>query len=490
MARPTRAALGALLFLALLHAWLHASTRPLFQVSDEISYLSALQQRIYATERAGTLVYTCAAPPDGVPLPVDPGGKALFQRVGSWALGRLCTSGLESTVVFWVLRLGCGLTLPLLVWVTHRLARTVAPDRPALALVAAAGVALQPMAATVSGGITPDSFANVLGGLCLLLATRLVLRDGAWWEVPVMIAAAAAALASKDTAAFLLPTVAVALAMRAWAATVGPQRRALLAAAVLTTAVVGATAVLRLLPPTALPAGFEAPSLAAVATLTATAASSAAQQAWSLAWSAWMPLGNFGASVLVLPPSFVVVPIVVAALAVVGLATTLLRGPEASRAGAVMPLWTVALALCVLQPAVREAVLQLPEVYQGRWLFPMLPALAVLTALGLEALGVPLARLLPLQIVLLGAVATVGLVVVAGYYYLDFPATIDTARLFLRSSSRVPLDMARLEVWTIRPSLLTHAWPFIVAGTLWGVALGAALRATARLSSSRGSLHG
>ena len=35
-----------------------------------------------------------------------------------------------------------------------------------------------------------------------------------------------------------------------------------------------------------------------------------------------------------------------------------------------------------------------------------------------------------------------------------------------------------------------HAWPFIVAGTLWGVALGAALRATARLSSSRGSLHG
>ncbi|MGV3517081.1 hypothetical protein [Luteitalea sp.] len=454
----------------------------MFQVSDEISYLAGLQQRVYQSE-PGTTSYVCASPPDGIPLQVDAGGKRLFRDVGGFVLEALCGSGLPSTVVFWLLRLLCGLTLPLLVLMTFLLAREVLPGQPEAWLAAAGLVALQPIAATVAGGITPDSIVNVLGAATLVLSTRWVLGHARGWEGPAMAATALAAVATKDNAAFLVPTVAVAVVSRVWLGTRARAGRVRLASIVLMASGLAAWAVFRFLPPTtvsgeALRAGPSAWALGPASLV------HASDQLWSLVWSTWMPLGNFGASTLQLSQSLVVLPVLFAGLVAVGAATAVLD-PNTTRLRRVAPLWVAALLLCLVQPAVREAVLQVPDAYQGRWAFPMLSAMAVLATVGAGGLGVRIQRTLPLWLVVLATVAGLALILVAGHYYTVFPARFDDSHLFLRSSSGVPLEMAKLSLWVERPVFLRESLPFYVAGLLWLTATGVATIAAARLTPGR-----
>ncbi|WP_396623768.1 phospholipid carrier-dependent glycosyltransferase [Luteitalea sp.] len=476
--------MAGLLLAALLHAWLHASVRPMFQVSDEISYLAGLQQRIYATERAGTDVYVCASPPEGIPLPVDAGGKPLFRWLGGLALRSLCASGIPSTTVYWGLRLACGLTFPWLVLLTFLLSREVLPDQPTAWVAAAAVVAFQPLAATVSGGITPDSFANLLGATSLLLTTRLMLARSTRWELALLPVSVVLALATKDTVAFLVPTLMVAVLLRGWQA--APQARSSRAVVALAAATVLAAgwAALRVLPPTTLAGGAPGIGRGALALLTG-ALAAASSQAWAVARSMWMPLGNFGASTLELPDSLIVVPVLFVGLVCLGLARSWLP-PDDSRLHRIGPLWAAGLLLCALQPAIREVLVQLPDSYQGRWLFPMLPVMAVLATAGV---GARVPRLLLLGLLLLATVAGLALVRVAGHYYLHFPGEVDASRLFLRSSSGVPLDMHRLALWVERPDLLRAPGPFLVAGLGWLAAIVMAMVGAARLALLPETLH-
>jgi 4-amino-4-deoxy-L-arabinose transferase-like glycosyltransferase len=474
--------------LGLLHAWLHASVRPMFQVSDEISYLSALQIHIYMTETPGTLSYQCAAPPVGLPLHVDPGGKVLFRRGGALLLKQLCNAGVGSTTVYWLLRLVNGLTLPLLVLLTFALAREVAPAEPAVGLGAAAFVALQPIAATFAGGITPDGTANAFAALVMWLVTRQVIGTGHWWEIAPLIGATAAALTIKDTAAFLLPVSTLALVWRVWH--LGDNRRwaryALAGTGAVLVPLVSMVG-LRVAPPTVLASDPTLSSESWLA-LAGIATDNVLRQTWSLVSSTWMPLGNFGAIRLSLPDSVLVLAVLFFALMLCGLGAGVLgrRGPTMQRA---TQLWGMALLLCALQPGVREAVMALPDLYQGRWLFPMLPGMAVLAMLGVAHAGLRPRRVLPLQVLLLGATASVGLLLVAGHYYERFPDVVARERLFLRSSSGVLLDLDRLSLWSARPAILQQRALFLVAGTSWLLAWAATLTAVSRLSPTQEHVH-
>jgi hypothetical protein len=212
------------------------------------------------------------------------------------------------------------------------------------------------------------------------------------------------------------------------------------------------------------------------------------RQTWSLVSSTWMPLGNFGAIRLSLPDSVLVLAVLFFALMLGGLIAGLLgrRGPAAQRA---TQLWGMALLLCALQPGVREAVMALPDLYQGRWLFPMLPGMAVLAMLGVAHAGLRPQRVLPLQVLLLGVTASVGLLLVAGHYYERFPDAVARERLFLRSSSGVPLDLGRLSLWSARPAILQQRALFLAAGTSWLLAWGVTLTAVSRLSAAQEHVH-
>ncbi len=488
-----RVALGAVLVLALLHAWLHASVRPLLQVSDEISYLTAIQARVVSGP-ADQAVAHCAAPPDGRVLDVTPGGKVLFRWAGAAGLSRLCSAGYPTAEAFWLLRLAAGLTLPLLALVTYRLARDVRPCEPAVAIGAAGIVALQPVVAGLAGGLTPDSLANLFGGLALWLATRQVVGLARWWEWPVVLAATAAALASKDTTAFLAPAVGLAFVARAWHAAATSwwgRYRGLIVAVIGVAVPAAAWLAVRIVPPTALTdPNVTIPPASDWPVLIRDGLAHVIAQLPALVETAWLPLGNFGASALALPPAFGVLPWVAAGTVAVG-ALALLIPPDGSRAAArATTFWLVALGLCALQPGLREAVLHLPDVYQGRWLFPVLPALATLAMVGATRLAGAWWRPLPLVLVITFATAGVGLVLLAGHHYTQFPVDLDATRLFLRSSSGAPLDETRLATWIVRPAVLRGSWPFVAAGLVWLLAGALTLAAAARLPVRLEPRHG
>ncbi|HTV00508.1 MAG TPA: hypothetical protein VMF13_08235, partial [Luteitalea sp.] len=462
--RATAWVLGGLLLLALLHAWLHASIRPLFQVSDEISYLVALQARATAITEPGTPAYGCIAPPTGEPLPVDPGGKVLFRVAGGHVLASLCRAGVNSTSAFWALRMLNALTLPVMVATTFALGRLLNPESRPVALGAAALVALQPVAATMGGGITPDGLANAASGIALWLASRRVQGGASHWEAIPLAVATIATVVTKDTGAFLLPVAALAAAWPAWVATDGrPYWRVALATAAVVFTGMTIWTVLHFAPPTVLgPAARQyLPAVGSVPTILGLAFGHVASQAWAILWGTWMPLGNFGASTLQLPRSSITLPLAVVGAAVVGLAMLLCSSTTRSGLRRVVWLWWAAITLCVLQPGIREALTNVPDVYQGRWSFPVLPLVAVLAMHGLWRLGVLRARTLPLMLTALLLVASVGLLLVASHYYRSFPDAVEPSHLFLRSSSLLALDQQRLDIWTSRPDFLRLRTPFV-----------------------------
>ena len=107
----------------------------------------------------------------------------------------------------------------LTVLMTYRLARALfpAPDQRGLALAAAAFTAFNPMFLFISGSVNNDNLSNALASVLLVLIARLLTRTDrpSWRELAVIGVVAGAGMLAKFNIGFLLPIIAVALALLA-----------------------------------------------------------------------------------------------------------------------------------------------------------------------------------------------------------------------------------------------------------------------------------
>lgn len=101
------------------------------------------------------------------------------------------------------------------VYLTYRLGRELFPARPAIALAAAAFTAFNPMFLFISGVINNDNLSTLLASLLLVLAARLVRGRGLppARDYVVLGVAAGAGMLAKFQIGFMLPLIALALAL-------------------------------------------------------------------------------------------------------------------------------------------------------------------------------------------------------------------------------------------------------------------------------------
>ncbi|HHH40690.1 MAG TPA: hypothetical protein ENK56_01635 [Chloroflexi bacterium] len=112
------------------------------------------------------------------------------------------------------LGLGCAT-----VFCAYLIARALWPERPLVALGAAALVALNPQFIAISAGVTNDNLLNALFGLFLLGAVRLLQGRGGWIGWAALGGLAGLGLLTKQTALLLLPLgllAAIGQSHRAW----------------------------------------------------------------------------------------------------------------------------------------------------------------------------------------------------------------------------------------------------------------------------------
>ncbi len=112
-------------------------------------------------------------------------------------------------VRFLSVALGAGTVL-----LTYLLGRALLPDQPAVALVAAALVAFNPMFLFVSAVINNDNLSNLLATALLLLVVRLLKRadDPPGWRFYVLLGVTAGAgMLAKFQIGFMLPVIALVL---------------------------------------------------------------------------------------------------------------------------------------------------------------------------------------------------------------------------------------------------------------------------------------
>ena len=111
---------------------------------------------------------------------------------------------------FFSIALGLGT-----VWVSYALAREIFPQHPVIHLGTAALVAFLPMFLFISGSVNNDNLSNLLGNLLLLLITRLIKFDRLphWQDYALIGIATGAGLLSKLNIGFMIPLVALALAI-------------------------------------------------------------------------------------------------------------------------------------------------------------------------------------------------------------------------------------------------------------------------------------
>jgi len=104
------------------------------------------------------------------------------------------------------------------VWVTFTLARALFPDRPEVILGAAVLNACLPMFLFIAGSVNNDNLSTLIGNLLTLQVVRLlrVERPPRWTTYAVIGVTAGAGLLAKFNIGFMLPIVAVSLAIIAW----------------------------------------------------------------------------------------------------------------------------------------------------------------------------------------------------------------------------------------------------------------------------------
>jgi hypothetical protein len=208
--RPTPHLLLLILLLAGLHAASASLIRPLFQVSDEVTYLASLERWALARPHHAA-IGSCLSPPDGaVPPSMPAGGKWLFHAIGAAWLRAACDAGAGPLAPLW-LRLAFGLSLPVVAWAGWHSARLVTGETWPAA-VAALAIATQPVMAKYAGAISPDSLANASAALAILCALRTLVLGPTVVRCAALLAWAGIAAALKDSTLFLLPVHGLVLA--------------------------------------------------------------------------------------------------------------------------------------------------------------------------------------------------------------------------------------------------------------------------------------
>ena len=133
--------------------------------------------------------------PDG-----DPWNKNIYAHRAEETLARSGT--VRAAYLLRLVSLGMGAVTVLC---TYALARLLWPERPFLALGAAAFVVLNPKFIVVSAGVTNDNLLNALFSLSLVCALRCM-RDGAAWNRWAMLGGLVGlGLLTKQSAMLLLP---------------------------------------------------------------------------------------------------------------------------------------------------------------------------------------------------------------------------------------------------------------------------------------------
>ncbi len=311
------------------------------------------------------------------------------------------------------LRLSRLLTLALSsigVALTFVTARALLPGRERVALLATAIYALWPMFLFLSGVVSNDPAISLFGSLTLAITAGLWAKPDAaarrWLYLALALCLAGAAL-TKDSAISLFVFALLFVGLQMWhdghqpVSSLKPVLIWFLAPLVvlsIVAVIVSDGRVLRQFDTALnLTAGVltaAAPGQAAGLSAGLDPATSILQQATAIALFVFRTtIGTFGWGTVSMPEAWYVISLLPAGMALAGIAVALRR--RVIRRALRMPLLLLGLfVLCVaLAPFVRAFVSQNYTLLLGRFLMPALSGIAILAALGLDALPRPLNRL-------------------------------------------------------------------------------------------------
>lgn len=449
----------AVLAVALLHPVFQARVRPLYQVSDEMAYLRTAQ--LEALSDAGPATRACIAPPDGVPLEVGEGGKRGYAVVTGAQLRMLCAGAGQRLPVF-ALRSLQALSLPLVALVAWYLARLLSGSHAA-GVLAALFVAIHPVAAKYAGGITPDAWANACSAGVLVGLTRTAIGRQRWWDLWLMAACAFAGMFWKDTAHMLVPLAALGFLLSLIDATARRQRAAgthwwrmpaSLAVAVLVAAAVVTRSKDDLLTryvdeiPEGRAAIVHEPLRLVIEVLQDVLVHMGGILASSVQ-SLYRPLvygPGASAAQPVTPHGATAIIVLLFVLGVIGGLLHWVRPRDGMRPlpTRALGVWAIAIALAFVQPSIRQVLLDINGLHQGRWLFPALAPVAAFVGIGLAHLGGRRPGTLPLAA--LGCLASLWIVVIdiVRHYYEAFPHQLRRAPLFTRPTGDIDIGDAEV----------------------------------------------
>ena len=432
-----RALLVLLLALAACHAAAAALVRPLYQVSDEISYAAGAQLSALAATDAPAM-RECISPPDGAPWYFwMAGGKRGFHEIGGALLGGVCAAGAGDAAPV-VVRLVLGLSLLVVGACAWHVTRLVAGGTfaPALACLI---VVTQPVLAKYAAGITPDSLANAMAALSILVGVRWLVVGPSWRRLAMLLSTSLVAAALKDTCMFLVP-VHAALVLVTMAARVRWQRRwfswAALGAALMIAVVV------RAMPG----AGYDlttglARAGAAPATFLGMVTADTVSRLPGFLSSALTSLGGFGGTAAPAPGTLAAFGLVSWLVAGVGLFRNLVHRTEVLPAK-LFAYFGLLMVACLLEAPVRQVLLGMAEQHQGRWLFPVAVPLACLAALGLSRVGGP--RAWPLWVLGHLTILVVALTAVLHFHVADATWALDRPSLYLHGTGGMDMGVERV----------------------------------------------
>jgi hypothetical protein len=129
----------------------------------------------------------------------------------------------------------------------------------------------------------------------------------------------------------------------------------------------------------------------------------------------------------------------------------------------VFAVWTLAIGLAFVQPSIRQVLLDINGLHQGRWLFPALAPVAACIGIGVASLAKQ-QRVLPLAV--LACLAVVWLVVIdmVRHYYVTFPFQLRHASLFTRPTGEI--DIGDAAVVRLIEETTTAQIPWVTWGIL------------------------
>ena len=465
----------------------HSVVRPLFQVSDELSYVLTVQAKALELSPADR---ACILPPEGQAFDFPPrGGKFGFHNASALVLAGACRIG-AGPLAIPLTRVALAITLPAIVGLTWWLGWLVAPHSRFVAPAAALSTATQPVIATFSGGMAPDGLANAASAGSLLVATHLVLnRPGGQWVLPMLLCAVAA-IAAKDSALFLGPLTL--LVVGAWSVQTSVRRAALTTALVGLGALVLASSGLLSMLSTPYP-NLDTVLTWAIAEPTAFATivvNSYVTHAGKVLHSALAGLANFGGGSLDLPWSLYLLQVAVLTVGIAAfVAACTAEAGMGTRLRRFAALVLAALLLDAVQIPVRQLMTDSLGPIQGRWLFPVWPLVIVACVIGWDTLLRRRApAVLPLFSVGSALIAVAALVRIVGYYYRDWPQVFAWPNLFLYAAEgqNAGVDVARtMATATMVPVTLQAA--VLVAATLSLLVVFVTSSGVARSAMAQGS---